>query len=342
MRLLIVGSENEFAIENFYKKYLRESGVSVEVFTSANLFHKYYYQSIFNKIIYRAGLSPILKRINTRLKEKMLSFRPDVVWLFKGMEITAETLKWIKQQSIPLVNYNPDNPFIFTGRGSGNRNITDSLPLFDLYFTYNLEIKEELEKRYKTRTEFLPFGFDVPDTLYQACNEQEEVNKVCFLGNPDKNRAHFIGQLLQQGIAIDVFGNDWDKFIAHENLSVHGEISGETFWKVLRRYRIQLNLMRIHNLRSHNMRTFEVPGIGGIQLAPDTPEHRKFFEPGHEIFLFRDINECVEKIHFLGSLPAEEAKAIRSRAREKSITAKYTYKDRAQFALDTIRAISNR
>ena len=42
--------------------------------------------------------------------------------------------------------------------------------------------------------------------------------------------------------------------------------------------------MRIHNPDSHNMRSFEVPGVGGIMVAPDTKEHRIFFEVGKEIF----------------------------------------------------------
>ena len=58
-------------------------------------------------------------------------------------------------------------------------------------------------------------------------------------------------------------------------------VESSDFWKVLRKYRVQLNLMRPHNLDSHNMRSIEVPAVGGIGLFPDTPDHERFFEKGN-------------------------------------------------------------
>jgi spore maturation protein CgeB len=84
------------------------------------------------------------------------------------------------------------------------------------------------------------------------------------------------------------------------------------------------------------MRSFEIPGIGGIQLAPDTPEHRMFFEPGREIFLFRTVDECAEQVRRLIELPAAEAMEIRQRARKRSLDSGYSYRDRAQTVLTTI------
>ena len=104
-------------------------------------------------------------------------------------------------------------------------------------------------------------------------------------------------------------------------------------WDTLRKYRIQLNIMRPHNLDSHNMRTFEVPGIGGIQLAPDTKEHRLFFEADKEIFLYNTVEECVNKINYLLSLTTEQANQYRTYAREACVKNKYSYKDRAQQVL---------
>ena len=156
MRLLIVGSDKVFAIENFYVKYLKDTALEVSLFTAQSIFYDYYQSSILHKILFNAGVSPILRKINDQFKQVITEFEPDVIFIFKGMEIFPESLRWAKQQGIKLVNYNPDNPFLFTGKGSGNKNVTDSIQLYDLHLTYDGDIKKELEQTYKLPTAILP------------------------------------------------------------------------------------------------------------------------------------------------------------------------------------------
>jgi spore maturation protein CgeB len=339
MKLLLIGSDHIWSIEKVYQKYLSALQQEVSLFAAQNEFYEFYNRSILNKIAYRAGLSRVIPRINIRLRERISRIKPDAVLVFKGMEVLPETLEWMREQKIVLANYNPDNPFIFTGSGSGNKNVTAGIPLYDLHFTYNLQVKERLEREYGVRTAVLPFGFDIDPGLYESCREQEETAKVCFLGNPDADRAALLNNLLERGVRIDVYGHHWDKFIQHDNLRIPGAVYGDEFWKTLWRYRVQLNLMRIHNLQSHNMRTFEIPGIGAIELAPDTPEHRQFFTPDREIFLYRDAGECYDKIKQLLGLSPAAAALIRQAARTKSVEAGYSYRDRARQVVDCLQEL---
>lgn len=339
IKLLIVGSDKIFSIENYYVKYIRELGIEIETFNAQSFFYDYYQRSIVNKLIFRSGLSRIYKKINTLFRKKVEEFKPDVIWVFKGMEILPGSLQWAREKGIALVNYNPDNPFIFTGAGSGNQNVIDSISLYQLHFTYNLDIQKRLGDEHKIRTAYLPFGFDLSDDLFAECTTQQEICKACFLGNPDKQRAAFILALAQNGIKIDLYGNNWYKFVKHENILSHPAVYGNELWKVLRRYRVQLNLMRVHNENSHNMRTFEVPGVGGIMVAPETSEHKLFFESGKEVFLYKDVEDCIEKINYILQLSEIDACAIRDAARKKSIDAGYSYKDRAFAALSAIKLL---
>ena len=340
MKILMVGSDHVWSIERIYYKWLLYWQQEVQLFPAQNEFYAYYQRSLLNKLIYRAGLSRIIPRINTHLRDAVSRFRPDAVLVFKGMEVQPATLKWLREQGIFLANFNPDNPFVFSGAGSGNPRVTAGIPLYDLHFTYNLEVKDRLEREYHTATALLPFGFEVGDEMYERCRRQPEVPRVCFLGNPDDGRVSLVRELLDRSIGIDVYGHHWDKFIHHDNLHIHDAVYGDDFWLTLNRYRVQLNLMRPHNLQSHNMRTFEIPGIGGIQLAPDTPEHRQFFTPDREIFLFRDAAECHDKIEGLLELSPEGSAAVRQAARTRSIIAGYTYKDRARTVLGSIRDLA--
>ncbi len=337
MKLMMVGSDKVYAIENFYKKYLEAQGVEISLFTAQNYFYGYYQKSILNKILYRASLSGIIPKINKLFRQAVEEFKPDIIWLFKGMEITAASLDWAKKKNIRLANYNPDNPFIFSGAGSGNKNVTDSIPLYDLHFTYNQKVKDKLEKELNLRAAYLPFGFDLPDTLYEECAAQEELIRVCFAGNPDRERAAFIEDLAARGLEIDVYGNRWSRFVKHPRIRIFQPVYGNEFWKILRKYRVQLNLMRPHNEYSHNMRSFEVPAVGGIMLAPDTAEHRLFFEAGKEVFLFESSEDCAMYAEKLLHLPKAEADEIRLNARKRSLESGYSYQELAGKALGEIR-----
>lgn len=335
-RLMLVGSDREDAIENHFVKYIRRHRGDLLFFPAHTLFHDYYYGSTLHKVLFRTGLSGIYRRINRRFKRAVEEFQPNVIWIFKGMELYTETLSWAKGRGIRLVNFNPDNPFIFSGKGSGNSNITDSIRLYDLHFTYSLEIKQQLEQMGYTPTYLLPFGFEITPEEYDAAAAQEEIVRTCFLGNPDTLRADFIAHLASRGISIDVYGREWSKWLDHPNIRIFPPVYGAEMWKVLRRYRVQLNLMRIHNLDSHNMRSFEVPAIGGIMLAPDTREHRIFFENGKEVFLYYDVSDCVELAQTIMELPAEEAAKIRERARQRSVASGYSYESRTLQVLEKL------
>lgn len=339
MKILIVGSDKVFAIENFYTKYLRLSGVHIDAFNAYNIFFDYYHKHILHKIIFKAGLSTIYKKINNLFIEAVQKYRPDAIWVFKGMEIFPASLEWARKENIKLINYNPDNPLIFSDKGSGNQHVTDSISLYDLHLTYHMEVKKELEERFHVKVAILPFAFDDNESLYQECCRQQEVIKACFLGNPDSRRAACIQALAANGIPIDVYGNNWDKFLKHENITLFPPAYGTEQWKVLWRYRVQLNLMRIHNDNSHNMRSFEVPGIGGIMVAPDNIEHRMYFEDRKEVYLYKDTADCITIIKELLNMPAGEANMIRKAARERSVRSGYSYKARAAQALEVIKKI---
>jgi spore maturation protein CgeB len=339
MNLLIVGSDKVFAIENIYVKYLKEKH-NVTLFSAQSIFYDYYYKKgIVHKVLFKLGLSNIYRKINRQLVETVKAVKPDAVWVFKGMEIFPETLKWMKSQNIKLVNYNPDNPFIFTGKGSGNANVSKSIGLYDLHFTYNHEIKAQLRKECDAIIEDLPFGFEISESLFNEAQKQAEINKLCFLGNPDKDRAALLNTIAASGIPLDVFGNDWSNFITGSNVTIHEPVYADELWMTLRRYRVQLNMMRVHNMDSHNMRTFEIPGIGGIQLAPATTEHNVFFKQGEDIFLYKTPEDCIEQVKKILALTPQEANAVRLAAREKSIAKNYSYRDRAFSAAQKIEEI---
>ena len=198
-----------------------------------------------------------------------------------------------------------------------------------MYVSYDRTIIKQLEAQ-GVNSALIPFGFELEDAFYEEICKIKEVNKVCFLGNPDQERAQFIKKLLDRNVAIDIYGTGWHRYFKnHPLVQLFPAVYGNEFWKTLRKYTVQLNLMRIHNLNSHNMRSFDIPGVGGIMLAPYTTDHANYFVNQKEVFLFRNSEECLSNIKYLLSLTVEEREKIRNSARIKSV-GMYTYAKRVQ------------
>lgn len=335
MKILFVGSQDDCSLEKWYAAHLQEQGIETKLFPAQTIFYDYYRHSLANKLLFKSGLSRIYTHIERELTAEVLRFKPDVVWIFKGMEIYPSFLSWLREQKIRLVNYNADNPFLFSGPGSGNKNVTDSIGLYDLHLAYDTEVRKRIEKEYGIPCGLLPFGYELPDLLYEQCIRQEEVRSVCFLGNPDRQRAEFLRRLAED-LPVHVYGTRWNDHLEHPRITFFGPVYGDEFWKVLYRYRVQLNLMRVHNPRSHNMRSFEIPGVGAIGLFPDTPDHRTYFEDQKEVFLYKDAGDCVRLATEILAMPDEQAQQIRLNARRRSVTSGYSYYERIKAVLPLV------
>lgn len=325
-KLAIIGSDHIAAIELVYSDLLKKNDFQVLLFPAQSLFFKYYYHSFYNKLFYRLGLSNIINTIQSELRNFIEDFSPQFVIVFKGMEITSESLFWIKNKGIKVFNYNPDHPFIFSGKGSGNSNVKESISIFDCYFSYADDVVDQLLKN-GIKSEKIPFGFDGEGFIYSELQKSDEIEKTCFLGNADKFRVKFLNKLAESGLEIDVYGENWKQFKLSKLITVGPAKYGQDFWIILQKYAVQLNLLRPHNFNSHNMRSFDIPGSGGIMLAPLTNDHLTYFTEDKHVFLYDSFESAFYKANHILNLSFNDRMCIRKNAREHSF--KYhTYTNR--------------
>jgi spore maturation protein CgeB len=343
MKILIVGSALRYqSLEQIYIKHLKKYINDIDIYEINEVWFKN--KSILGKVINRIFSGYFKTKINSGLLEKVKTYNPDIIWIFKGVEITVETLQKIKKNtSAKLVNYNPDHPFIRVFQSSGGKNIEDCVPLYDLHFCYSASLCEEIRTRFNIPTVQLPFGFEIDKHTFSIASEQNEIKKVAFVGSADKYRTEIIKFLAQNNIQVDVYGyNNWENFLkADQFIQIFDCVEEDEFWKTLSKYRVQLNVFRPHNVGSHNMRTFEIPAIGGIQLAPNSKEHSTFFEPQKNIFLYDSLDQLLMQVKYLLSLSDESAALIRQSARDKSLIADYSYQQRAKTVFETFSQLLN-
>lgn len=340
MKLMVVGSFKADALETFFVRYLRKDISQMETFPALDYFHDFYYQSLMNKVLFRLGISRIHAEINDKLRRKVDEFSPDIIWVFRGMEIFPETLKYFHSKGIKLVNFNPDHPFIYN-RGTGNRNVRKSVSCFDMHLCYHRPLMQYIQEQYGIECHELPFGYELNDHTYETACQAEEIPRVAFIGTYDLIRRRHIESLLKAGIPVDVFGDLWESRMAkHPNLKIFGPVYGAEFWVKTRQYRIQLNVYKEHNVGAHNRRTFEVPCVGGIMLEPSQSDADKYFDPEQEMFVYRSMDDMVAKAKMLLSMSGTEISDVRGQARNRSLEGKYSYQDRTTIVLEAIHRLA--
>lgn len=328
MKILMSNSKDNIFLAPQYFKHFQKRGVPVKGF------YPFTYSKNPAKKIIQRGINKFLpsylsQKTNSDLLHLVDSYQPDLLLLFKGMSVFPKTLEVIAKRKIKLVNYNPDHPFQFEVK-KRNKNIINSIPFFDLYLSYSHRILAQMAEQYpKTNTHRIPFGYSITPEEFEIIKTQKETVKLCFIGTADQQRKQFIQKIIEKGFPIDIYGNGWNRYNFRSTaVRIFSVIKGIDYYRTLRKYRIQLNLFRPQNIGSHNMRSFEVPAVGGIMLAPGSEEHQNYFRENQEAFFFDNDQDLFKKIRFLLSLSETEANYIRTSARERSIRDGYSYEHR--------------
>lgn len=333
MKVLISSSIERHLLAPIYFDYAKSLGYDIVETFYYDLQKKNQQRYPLLKLFARISPSFGFELANSQLLSDVEKFSPDIVWIFKGMEIYPKTLKLIKQKGIKLVNYNLDHPFNFISRGSGNKNVLDSFLLYDLHFTYSQEIKKEVISRFSIKNiEYLPFGFDDRIILDPFTGLRKD--RICFVGFGDQQRLSFIKKILEMGYSIDLYGNNWNKLLKKPfpNLRIFSGKVGKEYYELLRSYRVQLNILRSHNFNSHNMRSFEIPSVGGIMLTDATLEHKNFFVDKSDSLLFENINELDNRLRWVFNLSSDQLNSLSYNAILNSNLKGYSYKNRVKEA----------
>ena len=329
MKLLIVGNKAKWALEKYYSVNLNYLGLKTSIFNVLD----YYSDSIIFKVLYKLKFYFIFKKLNSDLINFTKKNKPNFIWIFKGVEIFPSTLKILKELNIILLNFNPDHPFIRYSPSHGGKNIEKSLQFYDIIFSYRKDLVKLFNKKYNVKSYLLPFGYFEKNIKYNKLKSVYEINKVCFVGTPDKLRSEIILKLAKNNIEIDIFSGTYPNknILKHKNIKLNDVVLDEEFWITIRKYRIQLNFLRLHNQGSHNQRTFEVPAVGGILLSEFSIDQCKYFAQEKEMFFFKNFDELVYKVKYLQSLKESDIYILRDNARNRCLSDKYSYLNRSKF-----------
>lgn len=257
--------------------------------------------------------------MNRQLVNAVAQDKPDMVFLLKAETVWCSTLKKIKaMSSARLVNFYPDNPFVFWNYNS-NDEVLRSLPLYDCFLIWSHMLVDPLRAAGCKRVEYLPFGFEkqlFPDeiTITQADHARYQAD-VCFVGTWDVEREVWLEALVNRmpQLNVAIWGNLWNERLSAQSplrSALRGAaIYGTEMIKALRVAKIVLNFIRTQNMTSHNMRTFEALAAKSFLLTERTVEQaEQLLHEGEHLACFGTLDELSKKIDYY--LNAEEERRV--------------------------------
>ncbi len=333
IKILLVSSFEPWSLALAYLRGFRKLGYETTCFDmtaeygKASWFTKNRYA---NRVVfpYAAGV------MNKKLLETVKNCNPELIFIHNGQWIFPETLKKIKVNTQALLfNFNPDDPFN-PSRGVSSKFVRNSISIYDAYFIWSKTLIPKLKRAGAGRVEYLPFACD-PELHYPISLTEEDRriygSDVVFVGSWDEEREKWLSEL--EGYNLAIWGADyWGKRCKNKFLKScwKGQTAiGEEMSRIVQSSKINLNILRLQNKGSHNMRTFEIIACGGFMLHERSDEVIGFFNEGKEAEYFNSVAELKNKIKFYLSND-NLRRRIASVGHEKCMKGSYLYGDRVK------------
>jgi spore maturation protein CgeB len=334
MKILILCAGDTYTLGWSYRRGFESAGCQVSMIDPGQLLDESpLWRNHLSRRLFERSL---IAAFNRRWLAELVEVEADAVWIGKG----AWSVPWLwaaYKQARPatkLICYNADDPITTYSRGGNRPWVSQAIPCFDLFCTYNGLLVEPIRAAGARRVLRLPFAWD--PAIHPMQPQDGYDHDVVFVGNADAYREEWLTNILKVPSARDwrmaVFGlwQDVADPVLAERIQ-HRQVVGGEMAQVLARSKVALNVLRRQNEGSHNMRTFETPGCGGLMASQYSAEQDAVFPVDEAAIYFTTPKEAVSRIDRVLSNDALLDR-LRQGARERVQT--QTYGHRAAVILE--------
>ena len=328
-KILILGSNEKFSIEKMYERAFK----SLKFKT--NFLHLYSLrQNILSKFFwkyFRFYYFFLMRKKILKYIKKHNQF--DLIVIFKGLYLKENFVNKIKSFSpkSKCINIFTDDPFdIDYYKDISNMNILKTINEFDNLYIFSRKILKKIKLKYpKSSISYLPFAHD--SFIHKKKNTTKIDYDISFVGTADKKRYDFICKL--KNFKIIIAGNGWSKINLPKNIKFVSGVEAKKYSSIVSSSRVSLNILRDQNSDSHNMKTFEIPSMGGLLLTKKNKDQNNFFPNNFACIMYRNINEAKLAINSVVN-NHRKYKLIKNNAYK--IAKKHSYKERVKYILKTL------
>ena len=342
-RILIIGAFGPGDLPRSYARGFEQLGLDVFRFDSDQAYLEA--SRVAGNRYVRRALRPWLWRtVNRSTVAVARAVRPQVVLAIKAAYLNPDTIQLVRRElGVPFVNYYPDNPYCGVPlnprkTSAQRRDLLTVLQQYSRVWTWEPALTGRLQQDGVTAA-YLPFGFD--DSLDHpgthstgSCRECAGDHRVVFIGQHSDKREHHVHSIQRHAVAL--WGARWPRagrrFDGRHAIHRAGAF-GAALAPLYGAADVSLNVVDDLNMPGHNMRTFEIPGSGGVMLATHTAEQAAIFPDGEAALYYRtpgEIDALIDRVR------SEPDLADRLRRNGQAIAREHSYQRRAATMLDEL------
>lgn len=321
LKILFLGDDGGNAIKRGHA--LRRLGHDVMLIDPYSLFPV---KNLVGRLIYYGGAPLIESYLKKKITPIICNFNFDVTYVDNGELVGRKILSVLKEVSSLIINYNNDDPFGTRDKKKW-RLYLEAVPHYDLLAVVrqvNVAEAYALGAKKVLQVFMAVDELDGPREIMPQDRLQFS-HEVLFIGTWMPERGPFLQKLVEAGVPLTIYGNDWQKapeWPALQSVWQGPAIYGDGYIKALQLAKVSLGLLSKGNRDLHTTRTFEIPYCGGLLCAERTSEHLQLYQEDVEAVFWSDVNECIEKCKRLlddDKLRADIAEKGRIRCRRNGI-----------------------
>lgn len=280
-------------------------------------------------------IGPInLNEAHDRFETNAKNLDVDAVLVMKGYDLSKDRLERIRRSTdAVLCNWNPDNPYKVRSQERVATEYLDTLPTYDLVFTWAEFLLNQLREDGADEVRHLPFAHD-PQFHHPTEPHNEYECEVAFLGHYSPKRKRHLSALTE--FDFQLRGNmwRWKCFDWSLRRCYRGAALGHpSYTCAMASTDIVVNVVADHNLPEHNMRTFEAPASGSLMVTTRSEGQERYF-PDEDACLMYDEPAELRDIVAQYLDDEEEREAIAARGRE--CVEGHTYERRMAKLVDAV------
>ncbi len=129
-------------------------------------------------------------------------------------------------------------------------------------------------------------------------SSQNKVYTVSFVGRPNSSRIEYIKFLLEQGIAVKIWGDGWENY-PEISKAYQGRASAEDLVNITNESKINLSFTQGgYGKLQMKGRIFEAAACNAFTLIEHFDAYKKYYIDQKEIIMFKDKEDLLKKIKF--------------------------------------------